>query len=289
MEFFQLLANGLVMGCVSGMIALSFSLIYATTGVLHIAHAGVLSLSAYVLWFLLSKVGLGGWIAVPATLAAGALAGAAIQGLLYGPLGRRGAPPLVLMIASLGLLAVMDNLTAAVFSADTLFYPEGWGKRIVSIGSVILTYTQLLMLACGLLMLAAGHWVLKGSDLGRKIRAVAANPLMAEIGRLRPQRVYLVVYAIASAAVSVPGMLLGADVGIRPYTGTTYVLVAAIAMIAAGVGNIPGAFVVAMVLGIFQNAARMWLAGPWSFALTFLLFVALMVVRPRGVFSSAHR
>jgi branched-chain amino acid transport system permease protein len=131
-------------------------------------------------------------------------------------------------------------------------------------------------------------WFSHGTILGKQIRAVASNPFLAEITRLRPRRVHVYVTAIASALVCVPGVLVPLDFGLQPYNGITPLLTATIAMIAGGVGSITGAFVLAIVIAELQNMSLLFIPGEWSIGVTFFIFVIFMLFRPTGLFAAAR-
>jgi len=282
----QLLADGLVTGIGIGLVAISFTLYYATTGTFHVAHAGLYTLGAYMAWWLTT-------MSVPfalACIAAAAiclLAGLLVQVLVYDRLDRTDASPLAKLIASLGVLYVLQNLVAILFSPDLLQFPTAWRGGVIQLGEVYLSYAQLVVAGSGLVIFAALMAFTRLTMAGTRIRAVASNPFLAEITQLRPHRVYLMVMAIASAIVAVAGAAIGFDQAIQPYTGILVLLVATIAVIAGGIGSITGAFVISIFLSVLQNATLVVLPGRWSIALTFALFIAFIVIRPRGLF--AHR
>ncbi|MBN9244301.1 MAG: hypothetical protein J0I98_16060, partial [Mesorhizobium sp.] len=139
----QLLVNGIVSGCGLGIMAISFSLIYSTTNVLHVAHAGIYTLGGYLAWTLVGH----GVPAVPAFAGAIALcaaAGVLIQRELYDRLADRKAAELVYLIASLGLLGIIQNALAAIYTADPLRFPLGWAGEMVSSVAIRLSVPQLL-------------------------------------------------------------------------------------------------------------------------------------------------
>lgn len=282
----QLLASALFMGAAQAMIAISFALIYSVSGIFHIAHAGVYAVGAYMMWWFLAEMGLPILPAAVAALMVTSLLGGAIYWLIYRNLIRRDSPHLVIMITALGLLAILDNTMALLFSTNTLFYPTEWGKSVLAVGNLRLTSLQLWVIAISLILLFAYNLLLNRTPLGRRIRAVSANPMMAELGRLAPERVYLYVFLIASATVGLAGILVAADVGIRPYSGMQYFLTAAIAVIAAGVGQITGAFIVAVAISILQNVSLIFIQGHWAIVVTFLVFLLAMLFFPQGIFNA---
>jgi branched-chain amino acid transport system permease protein len=281
----QLLATGLVTGCALGVVAISFSLVYATTKIFPVAHAGIYTLGGYLAWSLVVR-GAPTLVAVLASVVACTALGALIQSQLYARLERRRATHLVILIASLGALAVIQNIIAAVYTPNILQFPLEWSSRMVSVGAVRMNYTQLLTIVISLAayvgtMLFAHHTI-----LGKRIRAVASDPMLADITRLQPQTVYIYVIAIASALVCLPGILVPLDLGLQPYNGVTPLLTATIAMIAGGVGSITGAFVLSIAIAVVQNLSLLVMPGEWSIGVTFFIFVIFMLFRPTGLFTA---
>jgi branched-chain amino acid transport system permease protein len=288
MLWLQLLVNGLVTGCALGVVAISFSLIYATTKLFHVAHAGVYTMSGYVAWSLASR-GAPLIVAMAGAIAAATVLGALIQSQLYARLERRRATHLVVLIASLGTLAVIQNVLAAIYTPNILQFDLPWAANVVSLGaSVRLTWTQILTIGVSLAAFVGVIWFAHFTILGKRIRAVAANPFLAEITRLRPQSVYVIVMAIASAIVALPGVLVPLDLGLQPYGGVTPLLTATIAMIAGGVGSIGGAFLLAVAIAVLQNLSLLLIPGEWSIGITFFIFVIFMLFRPTGLFAAAR-
>ncbi|HEX3402155.1 MAG TPA: branched-chain amino acid ABC transporter permease [Acetobacteraceae bacterium] len=281
----QLLATGLVTGCALGVVAISFSLVYATTKIFHVAHAGIYTLGGYLAWSLVMS-GIPMPVAVVISVGACAALGALIQSQLYARLERRRATHLVVLIASLGALAVIQNIIAAVYTPNILQFPLQWSSRMVSVGVVRMNYTQLLTIVISLIAYVGTMLFAHRTILGKRIRAVASNPMLADITRLQPQTVYVYVIAIASALVCLPGILVPLDLGLQPYNGVTPLLTATIAMIAGGVGSITGAFVLSVGIAVVQNLSLLVMPGEWSIGVTFFIFVIFMLFRPTGLFTA---
>jgi branched-chain amino acid transport system permease protein len=283
----QLLATGLVTGCALGVVAISFALVYATTKIFHVAHAGIYTLAGYLAWSLVvHNAPL--VVAIAVSIAVCTALGALIQSQLYARLERRRATHLVVLIASLGALAVIQNIIAGVYTPNILQFPLPWSGEVLPLGSVRLTYVQLLTIAVSFAAYAGTMWFAHHTILGKRIRAVASNPMLADITRLQPQSVYIYVIAIASALVCLPGILVPMDLGLQPYNGVTPLLTATIAMIAGGVGSITGAFVLSIAIAVLQNLSLLVMPGEWSIGVTFFIFVIFMLFRPTGLFAAAR-
>ena len=228
-------------------------------------------------------------IAALVSVAACAVLGALIQSQLYARLERRRATHLVVLIASLGALAVIQNIIAAVYTPNILQFPlaleQPHGLRSAALR---LTYAQLLTIVVSLAAYAGTMWFAHRTMLGKRIRAVASNPFLAEITRLQPQTVYVYVIAIASALVCLPGMLVPLDLGLQPYNGVTPLLTATIAMIAGGVGSITGAFVLSVAIAVVQNLSLLVMPGRVEHRRDVLHLRDLHAVPPTGLFAAAR-
>ena len=283
MLFLQLLVDGLVSGCAMGVVAVTFTVIYTTTQVFHIGHGAIYTLGGYVAWYL-TEQGVPFVLTLPVAIVICAAAGALIQQQLYNTLMQRNATPLVLLIGSLGAALVLENTLAAVFSPNILNIATSWGNQTVSLAGVRLSLAQVAILVSGPLLFGGMLAWANYTALGKRTRAVAANDFLAEITRLEPRRVHVVVLAITSGVVAIPGALIALDHGMHPYTGTLVLLTATIAMISGGLGNLPGAFVAAVILSVVQTVSTIVMPGQWSIAATFGLFVVLMIFKPTGLF-----
>ncbi|MEJ8570086.1 branched-chain amino acid ABC transporter permease [Microbaculum marinum] len=283
MLLLQILADGFVTGCAVGVVAITFAYVYSTTGVFHVAHAGVYTFGAYVAWYLLQQ-GLPFLPAAAISILSCAAVGALIQKYVYETLARRHASPLVMLIAALGLLAVLQNIVAMAFSPNILQFDLPWRLEMAMVGTVFLSYPQIAVVVTSLLILAGLMWFSSSTLLGQRIRAVASNPSLAEVTRLRPNRVFVIVLAIASGLVAVPAILTGVDQAIQPYTSILVLLSAVIAVIAGGIGSLIGAFVLAIVISMVLNVSILYLPGRWSLAFTYTIFIAFILIKPTGLF-----
>jgi branched-subunit amino acid ABC-type transport system permease component len=280
----QLVIDGIVHGCAIGLVAVTFAYIYVTTGIFHVAHAGVLTLGGYLAWYF-AGLGVPFPVAVVMAIVGCAVVGMLIQKGVYQPLMTRRSTHLVMLIASIGIVAVIQNLLAIVFTPNVLqFDMLSWRTTSVHLGPVDLTYPQILTVVVSI-SAAVGLMLFSSSTaLGRRARAVASNRGFAEIARLRPNNVYLYVAAMASGLVGIAGISLGVDQALQPYSSLALLLTAVIAVIAGGVGSLRGAFIVAVTLGVLQNLVLALVPGRWSQALIFAIFITFILIRPTGLF-----
>jgi branched-chain amino acid transport system permease protein len=280
----QLLATGLVVGSIYGLCALGWGLIYGTTLHFHVAHGAVFSLAAYYAYVGQKRLGLPLILAVAAAILAAAASGLLIDLLLYRRLERRGATRTTLFISSLGLLIVVENLLAIIFTPDPLRMDIGMLQNPVRLGPVFLTWLHVLAVALAVVGYAALALFLKYSRWGQAIRAVSSSPEMARTVGIDLGRVHLLTYAIGSAIAAPSGIIVAMDVGAEPYRGTAYVLLASVGVIMGGIGSIPGALVGGVFLGLLENLGVWKIPSEWQSAISFGAFLLFIVIRPRGFF-----
>lgn len=284
----QLLANGFVNGCVFGLIALSFALIYNTTRVFHIAHGAIYTVAAYLCYFFLIQRGIPLWASVGLTLILTALLGVATQRLLYAPLQRRGASLAIALLSSLGLYVALVNLVAMLWGNETKVLRPGV-ETIIQIGSVILTRVQLAQAVVGLLLIGAILIALKTTRWGQVIRAVRDNPTLSTVMGIDTQKVQVWVFGAGSAFVGVAAILVALDVGMDPQVGLPMLLTAAAALIIGGVGTFGGPVAGAFLIALMQSLLIWKVSARWVDAFTFGLLVLCLVFRPQGLLSGRRR
>ena len=268
----QLLFNGVVVGAVYGLLAVGFGLIFTTTRIFHFAHGAVYTLAGYIVYSLTTTLG---WpLAVAIVLAmgiCGVLSGG-IEVAIYRPLRARGASPLVVLIASLSILMLAQNLLAIFYGNEIRSLAGAVVFSGFEAGPIWVTSIQLVTIAtCGALF-GLLKLFLRYSRYGKIIRALANNYEAARIIGADPDRTFLVTFVIGGILV-VPAA----------------VLVAAIAVIVGGMGSIMGAAPGALIVGISENLAVWRIATEWQTAVAFAVLLLFIVFKPTGFFGQRVR
>ena len=242
------------------------------------------TLAAYYAYAGQKLLGLPLALAVAGAIVAAAASGLLIDRLVYQPLERRGALRTTLFIASLGLLILIENLLAIVFKPDPLRLDVGRLADAVQIGPVFLTWLHLISVAIAALAYLGLMAFLKYSRWGQAMRAASSSPEMARTVGIDLRRVHLLTYAVGSAISAPAGILVAMDVGADPYRGTTFVLLASVAVIMGGIGSIPGALLGALFLALLENLGVWKIASEWQSTISFGAFLIFIVLRPRGIY-----
>ena len=284
----QLLANGLVNGCLYAVMALGFALIYNTTRIFHIAQGAVYTAAAYLCYLFLIQLRWPLTLSIGVALALTGFLGACAEWFVYAPLERRKASLLVALLSSLGLYIVMINLIALFFGNETKILRPGV-EATYHIGSVVLTRIQIAQVIAAVLLVPWLLLFIRDTRWGKMIRAVRDNPVLAMVMGVDLHAVRLMVFVIGSVLGGVAAILSALDVGMDPYVGMPALLVAAVAMIVGGVGTFGGAVVGALLLGILQSLVIWQVSARWTDALTFGLLILFVLFRPQGLLGGRRR
>ena len=284
----QLVANGLVQGCIYSLVALGFALVYNATRVFHVAHGAVFTFGAYAFYTLSS---LARWHPIAAAgaaiLAAGAL-GAFIELGVYAPLQRKGDAALPSLLSSLGVYVLTVAGIALFFGNESIYLATGIPNTI-AFGSVRLTSWQVLAFGHGISILPLFVVFLRKTYLGICLRAVRDNPVLAEVLGINSSLARVLAVSLGSALAGAAAILVGLDVGTDPHAGMSYVLIGAVAMIIGGVGTFGGPVAGGFLLALVQSVIVWGLSVRWVEGGTFLILLLFLVLRPQGLIGRFRR
>jgi branched-subunit amino acid ABC-type transport system permease component len=277
----QLLANGLVAGASYGLLAIAFALLYRVSGFFQFTLSSLYAVAAYAALLSVttpSRFTLG--------FAAAGLAGAALALILdngiYRRLLARRSPPFLPMLASIGAVAVIENALALIFG-PSLRVPVTVGEFVVQIGPVRMTELRCAQFITCTAVALLVIFILRHSEIGTQIRAVASDSELAGIHGLPVRRLVTTVTVCAALLVSVPATFAAFDTGVKPQIGALPLLMAITAMIVGGLQSATGWLAGGIAVGILQQVAILFLAAHWSDAMMFTVFCIALLARKNGL------
>ncbi len=279
----QLVVNGLVNGSHYALLALGFGLIFGTTRITHFAYGPVYALSAYGCWFAAATLGAPLWLAVVAGIATGAVAGALAYLVVYRPFEREGSPPLVILIASLGLFIVLENAIGVVFGTDTKVVPAP-PAGVFLWGPLVVTSSQLAQVAALVIVGAGLALYVTRTRFGKAVLAMTDNPEMARVIGIDTLRVSLASFVIGSAVAAVPACLILVKDGATAHMGFVAVFMAFVAVVVGGVGSLRGAAAGGLALGLVESTGMVKIPTEWQSSIAFVVLFLVLLLRPRGLF-----
>lgn len=296
----QAIMDGLVAGTTIGLGAVGITLTYSILRFANFAHGELISWGAYLALVLSGLLGaafgflnvpLGpfsfGWALPLAAIAAVVINGAlalAVDGLLFARLRARSSTVIIMVMASFGAALTLRNLLEFLFTGKPFYYSNALQIAIKLGGGVRATPDQLLSLAVALVAVIGVHLVLTRTAIGRSMRAVSENPQLAGLAGVNVRQVIRVVWVLGAGLAAVAGVTAGLIVQIRPQMGLDLLLPLFAAAILGGIGSVPGAMLAGLIIGISEALAVAAVGAQWRAAVSFVILVAVLIIRPQGIF-----
>jgi len=277
------LINGLLSGAVYALIALGLTLVYGVLHIINFAHGALLSVAMFAA-LLCAEAGLDPYLAMlPLALLFFAL-GYGLQRLIIGPAGH-GSDENVLLV-TLGLSIVIENLLLAAFRSDTRTIDLPYGFSTVDLGFTFVSLTKLVAFGVSALVALLLFLLLRRTDTGRAIRAVAREKLGAELAGIEVRHVYALTFGLGTACLAVAACLLLPSYYVNPRVGNAYVLVAFTIVVMGGMGSIPGAVVAGLAVGVIESLSGLFFGESLGQLGIFVLFIVVLLARPTGLFGA---
>jgi branched-chain amino acid transport system permease protein len=288
-KFLELCFAGVALGAQYALVALGYVVIYRATSVINFAQGGFVMLGAYLAYDFHQTWGLPFYLAVVLAMVGGAIAGALVEVLILRRL--LGRPPFVIIMVTIGLLILIEQLVPVVWGQDPLALGDPWGVRSVKLGDVALAVGDFWTLGIVAVVLIVFFVYFKYSRMGVAMRATASDQEAALAQGISAGLVIGVSWAIAGAVAALAGvMLAGGGGGVR--LDIELVALAALpAIILGGLDSPVGAVVGGLVIGLAQSLASgyqpeyaPWLGSGFDLALPYIIMVVVLLVRPYGLF-----
>ncbi len=280
----QILANGLLSAATIAMVAVGLSLIFRVTRLFHLAHALLFSAPAYCAYWLTKEALFPPPVAMLLSLAFGTALGMLLEFSVYLPLRKRHAPPLVCMVASLGILVLGQNTLSLLFGDETKSLRSAAQQQALQVADLRITAIQLLTLALGTVSCIGVSLFLHRSKFGKAVRALASDAELSDAVGIPTRQTSLCVFAIASALAALAGLLAAYDVDVSPTAGFDVMLLALTAAVIGGIQSDWGPILGAIVVGCVHHLSGWFWPTHWQNAAVFSLFILLLLVRPTGLF-----
>lgn len=283
----QILASGLTLGAMYAISTIGLALVYGSLNMLNMAHGALLALGGYVCLYVMQSLGLPAILALAAAMAVCGVAGLLIYLLAASPMLSSKNFETQIFIATIGIGAVLENLILKGFGPQPVAQPLNLTGALV-IGNVHIPYQNILILAVAVLLMAGVAFILNRTRMGRAIRATAQNRDAAQLMGIRVGRVYAQVLAISGALAAVSGVMISSLSGLLPNMGGDPMLKAFVICVVAGLGNVYGAVLAAIVLGLLEAVIQYEIGVQYSFAILLVIVIAVLIWRPSGIFGRSQ-
>jgi len=281
----ELVAQGLVQGSIYALIALGLTLVYGLLRILHVAHAALFTLGAYVGVLVCNSSGslLLGFLAASAVAG---VAGVAMYQLAYKPL--LGQPPFVALIASIGLFIAAEEGFRIVFGAQGLSFAEpALQQQIAVFGGLQFKLAELLVMGCTAAIIGALAWLQAHTRVGIACQATVSDPQMAQSFGISLQQVRNINFLVGSALAGFAGVWVALlNNLVEPTMGSVPSYKALAIIVLGGLGSVPGTLAAALILGVVESFGTIYLGSLLDRnAIAFAFLIAVLMVRPQGLFA----
>ncbi len=285
----QLAANALIAASIYALVGSGFSLIYSPTRCFHFAHGIVFTASAYFMFVLAIWAGLPIVLAALLAVMLGGALGVLMELCIYRPLRIKSAPPVVLLLASLGIYVVLQNVISMVFG-DGSRIVRSWSieKGIGLLGARV-TPVQVLTILLGATLLSGLAILMRTTKWGKTTRAVVSDEELARVSGIGSGTVIAGAFALGSALASIAGVLMALDVDMTPTMGLNALMMGIVAAIVGGIRSIPGVALGAVLLAIAEQVTTWAIGSQWQETFAFVILIAFMLFRPQGFFGAKLR
>jgi branched-chain amino acid transport system permease protein len=291
--FLQQLINGLSLGAIYALIALGYTMVYGVLRLINFAHGDVYMLGAFAGYFIANALKLD---ANPSILWAifvtiGAMAVCAVVGILierfaYRPV--RHHSRLTSLITAIGVSLLLEYGGQVVFGATPRFFPQMVRSETYSLGGVQITNQSLLIIVAAVVMMFGLHFVVHQTKIGKAMRATSYNLSVAKLMGINTDFVIAFTFALGSALAAAAGVLVALSIPrIDPLMGLMTGLKAFVAAVLGGIGNIPGAMLGGMLIGLMETGLSATAYSTYRDAVAFAVLILILLVRPAGILGTA--
>jgi branched-chain amino acid transport system permease protein len=287
----QQTVNGLTIGAFYALIALGYTMVYGIIRLINFPHGDIFSLGAFLTlslaqglaWATGTGAGVGGTLllaTVVASIAVGFL-GVSVERYAYRPL--RGGSRLIPLISAIGISFLIQNGIMLVWGAEFRVYPE-FPSRVWTVAGARVTLMQLIILTSALSLMASLHLFVQKTRLGKAMRATSIDHNTARLMGINVDRIIALTFFIGSVLGAASGVMVGLYYRqINFFMGYVYGLKAFTAAVLGGIGNIPGAMLGGLLLGVLEAVGAAVFAAEWKDVIAFAILIGVLIFRPRGL------
>ena len=295
----QQIINGLVLGSMYALVALGYTMVYGIIGLINFAHGDVLMVGALTSWTIIMQAreampGVPGWllliISALIAMVVCAVLNYSIEKLAYRPL--RNSPRLAPLITAIGMSILLQTLAMIIWKPNPKSYPTLLSQDPIHLGGAVISVTQLTILATTVIVLSLLMYIVNKTNLGRAMRATAENPRVAGLMGITPDVVISATFIIGAMLAAIAGIMWASNYGtVQHAMGFMPGLKAFVAAVMGGIGNLAGAVLGGVALGLIESLGAGYL-GPltggflgsqYADIFAFIVLALVLTLRPSGL------
>src|ERR1700716_1306011 len=274
--------NGWMAGAVYGLVALGLTLIYGVLHIINFAHGALLTAAMFAAFFAHQWLGLDPYVAAILLTPLFFLLGYGLQRFIIGP-AAHGEDRNILLV-TLGLAVVIENVLLYGFRADTRTINLLYAFNVIEVGSAFLAVPRVIAFVVVIFVALALWLIMRWTDTGKAIRAVAKEKLGAELSGIDVAHIYAVTFGLGTACLAIAACLLMPTYYVNPTAGNAFVLIAFTIVVLGGMGSVTGALVGGLFVGVVESLSGLYLGESLGQIGIFVMFILVLLFRPNGLF-----
>lgn len=288
MQFLQLVISGIAQGCIYGLIALGFVLIYKATETVSFAQGELMMLGAFLGLAAMTMMGFPFWVAVVSAVAAMALFGLLLETVVIRPI--LGQPAFSIVMLTIGIGYVARGLITMIpgIGTETHTLPVPYKDQVWNAGGLVLNVEQMVVIAATAALCFVLYTVFKYSKVGIAMQAASQNQLAAYYMGIPVKRLNSIVWGLASLVAAIAGLLLAPITFVHANMGFIG-LKAFPAAVVGGFGSLPGAIVGGLIIGVVESLSGFYLPEGFKDIAAYIVVLVMLVVMPNGLFGEKLR
>ena len=284
MSFLSYLINGISLGSIYAIIALGYTMVYGIARMLNFAHGDIIMVGGFVVFTIVSTLGLSPWLGLLVAVAICTVLGIVIEKVAYCPL--RGASSLAVLITAIGVSYLLQNVALLIFGSNARQFTSIINLPNLKLADGRLTIsavTIVTIITCIVIMVGLTAFINK-TKIGQAMLAVSEDTGAATLMGINVNKTISITFAIGSALAAIAGALLcSAYPSLTPYTGSMPGIKAFVAAVFGGIGSIPGALIGGVILGVIENLTKAYISSQMADAIVFAVLIVVLLVKPTGL------
>lgn len=284
----QLLINGILFGTMYGIAAIGLSLIFGTMRIIFLTQGVVIVLMAYLCFWLNSSFGIDPYLSLIIVLPIAWLVGIGIYQILFKKSAGSKDKNISLLLA-VGLMFLLESLMSVLFTPNPRAIRTDYTTYAIQIFGLDLSFTRVIAFVMSIISVICVTLFLKKTLMGKAIRAASEDMGAAKLIGISPHRVNSIAFGIGISLAGTAGVAVATTYSFDPYFGFVFSLKAMIALALGGIGNILGAFLGGILLGVLESTSSFFISGGWSDAITYAVFLIVLMFRPEGLLTRSFK
>lgn len=287
MQTVQSLLDGILMGGVYALAALGLSLIFGVLKITNFAHGAMMTIGMYTVYALCTGLGLNPYIALPIAIIFMFGLGFIIQRFLIKRIEQ--APAHNQLLLTLGLAYIFENVILIIFSPNYKTISVGGFEKALHIGELTVAPAKLVAFCVVIVVTAAVYFLLYKTHIGKSIRAASQNDMGAKLMGIDVPNIRGIAFGIGVVCTGIAGGLLTPVMSFYPTLGESFQLKCFVIAVLGGMGNLWGALVSGLLIGVIESMSGYLLGGSWSDMIIYAVFILILFIRPTGLFGRRNR